>query len=549
MDTIKIKFKEDNYIVNKGITLSELLKKINHNFKDAVIGVINNEIKELNEKIYSDSTIDYFDLTTINGQKVYKRSLSFLFIKATKDVLQEAKVELCHTLSNGQYCVIHNTNRFNDKILFKIKKRMIELVKMDLPFEKTVLKKEKAISLFNKMNRKEKSKLLETIDKEFVSIYSLDGYKDYFYSYLVPSTGYLKNFDLIKEDKGVVLLLPDKNNPNNLKNYKYQPKLLRIFQETKDWANIMNINLVGDLNKQIKEGKYGEIIRTIEALQETKISKIAEQIAFNKEKKVILIAGPSSSGKTSFSKRLATQLKVNGLTAIPISMDDYFVDRDKTPLGEDGKYDFENIYAIDIDLFNKDLSNLLAGKEIELPVFNFEKGKREYRGNKIKLEENQIIILEGIHGLNPLLTSSIEEKSKYKIYISPLTQLNLDYHNRISTTDCRLIRRIVRDNKFRGHSAEKTIEMWDNVRKGEEKNIFPYQEEANAIFNSTLIYEISILKKYIIPLLKEVSKSSPSYIEAHRLLKFIEYFIDIEDELDIPPNSIIKEFIGGSRIV
>lgn len=549
MSKINIKFRGTNYKINKNMTLEDFLKIINHNYKNAVIGVIDNSIKELNTPLIKDCTVDYFDLTNNNGQKVYKRSLSFLFIKATKDVLQEAKVELCHTLSKGQYCLIHNTNRFNDEMLVKIKNRMIELVKENLPFVKTKLNRKEAISLFKKTNRYEKIKLLENIDKETVNIYNLDGYKDYFYGYLVPSTGYLKLFDIKRENEGVVLLLPDKNNPDILKEYKQQPKLLSVFTETKNWAKIMNINLVGDLNEQISKGKYGEIIRTVEALQETKISKIAEQIAKDREKKIVLIAGPSSSGKTSFSKRLEIQLKVNGISSIPISMDDYFVNRDKTPLNKEGNYDFESIYALDLELFNNHIKQLLNGEEVEIPSYNFQTGKREYNGHKVKLKENEILIFEGIHGLNPLLTSSIEDKSKFKIYVSPLTQLNLDYHNRISTTDCRLIRRIVRDNKFRGYSAEKTIEMWSNVRRGEENNIFPYQEEADAIFNSTLIYEISILKKYVEPLLKNVDKNSPSHIEAHRLLNFIQYFKSIDDELDIPPTSIIKEFIGGSRIV
>lgn len=549
MSKINIKFRGTNYKINKNMTLEDFLKIINHNYKNAVIGVIDNSIKELNTPLIKDCTVDYFDLTNNNGQKVYKRSLSFLFIKATKDVLKEAKVELCHTLSKGQYCLIHNTNRFNDEMLVKIKNRMIELVKENLPFVKTKLNRKEAISLFKKINRYEKIKLLENIDKETVNIYNLDGYKDYFYGYLVPSTGYLKLFDIKRENEGVVLLLPDKNNPDILKEHKQQPKLLSVFTETKNWAKIMNINLVGDLNEQISKGKYGEIIRTVEALQETKISKIAEQIAKDREKKIVLIAGPSSSGKTSFSKRLEIQLKVNGISSIPISMDDYFVNRDKTPLNKEGNYDFESIYALDLELFNNHIKQLLNGEEVEIPSYNFQTGKREYNGHKVKLKENEILIFEGIHGLNPLLTSSIEDKSKFKIYVSPLTQLNLDYHNRISTTDCRLIRRIVRDNKFRGYSAEKTIEMWNNVRRGEENNIFPYQEEADAIFNSTLIYEISILKKYVEPLLKNVDKNSPSHIEAHRLLNFIQYFKSIDDELDIPPTSIIKEFIGGSRIV
>lgn len=532
-----------------GIKLEDISNDFQSSKKNIVLALVNNEVKELTSIIEDNCEIKFLDLKTTNGQKVYKRSLSFLFIKAMHDVLNEAKVELCHTLSKGQYCLISNTIRFNKDIVKKINEKMIEIVNMDMPFTKNRLSRKEAIELFKKINREDKVSLFKNIDKDFVNIYELDGYRDYFYGYLVPSTRYLKNFSLVYENDGVVLMLPRKENPDELEKYRYQPKLLKVFQETKDWSKIMGVHLVGDLNELIAKEEYPELIRTVEALHETKIAKIAEIIANHPTKRrVILIAGPSSSGKTSFSKRLAIQLKVNGLKPVAISLDDYFVEREKTPIDEHGEYDFESINSLDMKLFNEDLNKLLKGEEVELPFYNFKRGKREYNGHKLRIDKDQPLILEGIHGLNPLLTSTIPDEIKFKIYVSPLTQLNLDNHNRISTTDSRLLRRIVRDNQFRGHGAQNTIKMWESVRRGEEKNIFPYQEEADAMFNSTLIYEISVLKKYAVPLLSTITKNEEGYIEANRLLKFIQYFKTIDEELDIPSTSILREFIGGSRI-
>ena len=464
------------------------------------------------------------------------------------DLYPEVEVELCHTLSKGQYCVLKNINDFNSEHIRRIKDYMIELVKADIPFVKKRLSIPEALELFHRINRPEKIHLLKNITKEYVNIYDFNGYIDYFYNYLVPSTGYIKVFDIVPEKEGVVLLLPQKSNPIRVSEYVYQPKLLKVFNETKTWGRIMCVSYVGDLNQMIVDGTYPELIRTCEALHENKISKIADEIAIRK-KRIILIAGPSSSGKTSFSKRLSLQLKVNGLLPISISLDDYFIERDNTPQDEFGKKDFESIYALDIPSFNHDLNDLLLGKEINLPTYNFAAGKREYRGNKLRISPEQPIVIEGIHGLNPLLTASIPEDDKFKIYVCPLTQLNLDFHNRLSSTDCRCLRRIVRDFQYRGMDARGTIDMWTDVRKGEEKNIIPFTEEADATFNTTLIYELAVLKKYAVPLLKTIQDDEPQFIEANRLLRFLEYFRDIEVELDIPPTSIIREFIGGSRIV
>ncbi|MEG6617042.1 nucleoside kinase [Peptococcaceae bacterium 1198_IL3148] len=549
MTSVNITINGEKHSFEVGTTLATIANSLYQPYS-MVLGVVNNELKELSYALTTDAEVRFLDLTTTDGQKCYKRSLSFLFVKAFSDIDKEANIELCHTLSKGQYCIVKGCACFNQKTVQRVKKRMLELVKQDIPFIKEKLPVDEAVKLFEQIGRPDKIHLFKHIDKETVNIYNLDGYKDYFYGYLVPSTGYLKLFDVIPEDDGVVLLCPKKSNPEELTQHMYQPKLLKAFRETKDWANIMGVNMVGDLNEIIVNKEYSDLIRTVEALHENKIIKIADEITKHPTKgRVVLIAGPSSSGKTTFSRRLATQLKVNGLKPVAISLDDYFVDREDTPMDKDGNYDFESIYALDLKLFNQHLTALLCGEEVELPYYNFKKGKREYTGHKLRVNEKQPIILEGIHGLNNLLTSSVPDHYKFKIYISPLTQLNLDYHNRISTTDSRLIRRIVRDYRFRGHDAQATIKMWPSVRRGEEKNIFPYQEQADAMFNSTLIYELAVLKKYALPLLQAVKKDQEGYIEAKRLLRFLKYFRDIEDELDIPPTSIIKEFIGGSRIV
>lgn len=543
---IKINIKNTFYEVSSNTTIEDFLKESNlkSNLNLYVGATVNNIPQDLTYKLTKDCSIDLIDITSTLGQKIYKNSLSFLFLKAVYDTMDKASVTLCHTISKGQYCEIDGYNYISEDIINKIKNRMKELVDLNLPFSKKIFTKEDAIELFKSIKKYDHVELLSTMYKETVNVYTLDGYITYFNDYIVPSTGYLKNFDIVSEDTGLVLLCPTKSNPEKIQEHIKQPKLLKSFEETKTWAKIMKVDTVYDLNKKILNREHGNLIRTIEALQEKKIADIAQSI-FDLEKRVILIAGPSSSGKTTTSKRIETQLKVLGLSPISISLDDYFVNRENTPLDEFGEKDYESIYALDLDQFNKDICSLLEGNEVEIPTYNFVTGKREYKGKKLKIKNNQPIILEGIHGLNPILTKEIDEKEKFKIYISPITQLNLDKHNRLSSTDCRLMRRIVRDFNFRGNSAEDTFKMWDSVRRGEDKNIFPYQEEANVIINSTLIYEIPVLKKYIEPLLIAVDTNSPYYVEAKRLLNTLSYFIGINDEKDIPSTSIIKEFIGG----
>jgi len=490
------------------------------------------------------------DLSEEDGIRAYMRSLSFVFIRACEEILSDCKVSVEHSLGKGLYCEVHYNRQIDETDIEKIQSRMREIIDEDTPFEKTEIPIEEAIKIFESSERTAKANLFRYKPTDNVNIYKCGWLKNYFYGYMVPSTGYLNKFELKYCNPGIVILGPKKEHPTEISKFIPQPKLAGIYKEAEEWAKIMNINTVGALNDLIEKGQYPDLIRTVEALHEKKISQIADEIIKNKEKgRIILIAGPSSSGKTSFAQRLSTQLRVNKLSPVSISLDDYFVDRDATPKDEDGNYDFESIYAIDLKLFNEHLEKLILGYEVEIPYFNFKLGKREYRGRKLKVTQDQPIVIEGIHGLNNLLTKSIPEGNKFKIYISALTQLNLDEHNRIPTTDLRLIRRIVRDNQFRGHDAVRTIQMWPLVRKGEEKNIFPYQEEADAMFNSASIYELAVLKKYAEPLLSKIDKNNKEHREAKRLLKFLQYFVSIEEEIDIPPTSIVREFIGGSRLV
>ena len=550
MENIKINIK--NKIVNypKGVTLEEISKDFKNEYKGIItLGVVDNKLRELNEIIDKDCNIEFIDTSSEDGMRVYFRGLSFVFIRACEEILKGCNVNIEHSLSHGLYCEIKYEREINEEDIYIIENRMREIINNSEPIKREIVSKEEAIEIFKSFNRFTKSELMKYKEDNNVKIYQCGWLKSYFYGYMIPSTGYLSTFRLQYYNPGVVIMGPQKENPTKVRNFEPQPKLANIYREAENWSRLMNIDKVTSLNEVILKENYSEAIRTVEALHEKKISQIADIIANDENKRVILIAAPSSSGKTSFAHRLSVQLKVNNLHPIPISLDDYFVDRESTPKDDEGNYDFESIYAIDIDLFNRDLEKLLNGEEIDLPTFNFKTGSREYNGKRLKLKKNQPIILEGIHGLNPLLTKSIPDENKFKIYISVLTQINLDEHNRIPTTDLRLIRRIVRDYNHRGYSAQRTIAQWPSVRRGEEKNIFPFQEEADIMFNSSALYELAVLKKYVEPILKEVEANCKEYREANRLLKFLQYFISLEDELDIPPTSIIREFIGGSRIV
>ena len=420
---------------------------------------------------------------------------------------------------------------------------MRQIIELDYTIERTKYGREEAISIFEEIGYVDKVRLYNSIDREKFHIYKINQYIDAFHGYLAPSTGYVKMFQLKYYYPGVIILFPSKKNNYDMTDFTEQKKLAKIFKESNDWAEILDLSYVSSLNEKVNNNTIDDVIRVSEALHEKKIAKIADLICEDSDINIILIAGPTSSGKTTFANRLAVQLKVNGKRPIAISIDDYFVNREDSPLNEDGTFNFETIHSVDLELLNRDLTRLLEGEIIELPRFNFITGQREMSGVHIKVDKNHPIIVEGIHGLNPMLTSDIPEKNKYKIYISALTQLNIDAHNRIATTDTRLIRRMVRDVKYRGNGPLRTFELWDGVRSGEEKHIFPYQEEADIMFDSALVYELAVLKKYILPLLNEIENDSIYYSEAKKLIKFLQYFVDIVKEEDIPPTSLLREFI------
>ncbi|WGS65379.1 nucleoside kinase [Marinitoga aeolica] len=544
----ELKLNDEIIYVEKGKRYIDVIKEIQKTHSLPILAVKhNNNIKELNKYIEDSGNVEIIDTSTLDGFRIYQRGVLYLLYMALKDLYPEDKLYVHHSIGNGLYCELRN-GKPSQKKLENLKKKMLEYVERDLPFEKSTVSKFRAIKMFENVDLQDKSDLFKYRKKDKVNIYICDKYFNYFYGYMPPSTGYICKFDLKDVDDGFVVLHPTPQVPDKVPEYKHYPKLSFTFNEYKEWLKILEVSTVGELNELITKGpnEVIELIRVSEALHEKKYAQIADEIIKRKNVKIVLIAGPSSSGKTTSAKRLALQLKVNGLKPIPISLDDYFVDREKTPKDENGNYDFESIYALNLELFNTHLQKLLKGEEIELPKFDFVHGKSLKSGKKIKIDDNQILIIEGIHGLNEILTESIPKEFKYKIYVSALTQMNLDAMNRITTTDTRLIRRIVRDFKFRGHSALATLKMWPNVRKGEDRNIFPYQEEADVMFNSNLIYELSVLKIFAEPLLLSVTNENKEYSEAKRLLKFLDYFLPITELEEIPRKSIIREFIGRS---
>lgn len=530
----------------RGETLWNIINKNDLNSDNkAVFGSINGKILELSSSLKEGGLFKVIKLSDSITQRAYVRTLQFILIKAVKDIFPKAVITLEHSLNKGLFGEIHKDNPLSPKDIYKIKERMNEIIKADYTIKKEAVFKRKAIKIFAEYKMEDKLRLLNTIKPNRLKLYNLDGLYDYFYGNMAYSTGIINVFDLIYYKPGFILLFPHAEDMNHLPLAKDDKKLAKVFYETEQWGNILGVPDVGSLNEKAINKDIIDIIRVQEALHEKKIAKIADSICERKEVKIVLIAGPSSSGKTTFSRRLGIQLRVNGLLPYTISLDDYFLDREFTPKDENGDYDFESIDALDIPLFNQNLQGILKGEEVNIPIFNFKTGMREWGENKIKLPENGILIIEGIHGLNERLTSTIPYKNKFKIYISALTQLNLDNHNRIATTDVRMVRRIVRDSLSRGYGAESTIKMWPSIKKGEKKNIFVYQEEADAMFNSTLVYELCILKKYALKELLKISSMSPVYYEAKRLISFLNFFIAVDKDL-VPENSILREFIGGS---
>lgn len=528
-----------------GSTIAEILGT-GKNINEPVCAIVDNEVAELARRIHYDISLSPLTIESHLGERTYIRSVIFLLILAVDELFPGARVTFEHAINKGLYGEIHYTRDITTEDIINIKKRMEQLVIDDIPIEKIKIKKEEAIKIFESYGMLDKLRLMNYIDLPYINVYKCGHLYDYFYGAMVPSTGYITLYDLQFYNPGFILLYPHCNDGMTLPEFKDLPKLAKVFKETENWARILDVADVGSLNNKVVSGQIDNLVLVAEGLHEKKIANIADKIYEHKDKlKMVLIAGPSSSGKTTFSKRLSIQLQVLGLRPYAISLDDYFLPRDQTPMDENGNYDFESLEALDVAFFNQHLCELLKGNEIEFPRFNFITGTREDSGNKFKMDGNSILVIEGIHGLNEKLTCSIAKENKYKIYISALTQLNIDDHNRIPTTDVRLIRRIVRDNTYRGRSAEITILSWPSVRAGEEKNIFPFQEEADLMFNSTLAYELCILKKSVEPLLQKIEKGTPAYMEAKRLLQFLYYFKEIEENM-IPKNSIIREFVGGS---
>lgn len=531
-----------------GTDLQTILADIKINLNGQVLGaIVNNKLKELNYEIYKPKNIRFVDLTNPAGRRMYIRSLCFVLYKAVRDLYPGTGFRLEHSVSNGLYCRLTDKNiLLTPQDIDRIKDRMKEIIAADIPFVRKEMETEKAIQVFESQGLKEKTELFRTRGNLYTSVYSLGDCVDYFYGFLVPSTGVLQVFDLQHFYTGMLLLGPKRENPSEVEEPVNQEKMLKVFSEFKRWGKVLNISNIGDLNRCVADKNISEMIKISEALHEKKISQIADKIRKHKKRvKLILISGPSSSGKTTFGKRLAIQLKVAGLSPVNLSMDNYFVNREFTPRDEKGDYDFEVLEALDVNLFNQNLLDLMSGKEVELPKFSFETGQRYYDGEKLKISDKQVLVVEGIHALNPNLTPLIADETKYRIYISALTSISIDGHNRIQSTDNRLIRRIVRDYKYRGYSALNTIKRWPSVRRGEMKNIFPYQEEADIMFNSALPYELGVLKRHAEPILKEVQPNQPEYSEANRLLKFFSYFLPISDD-EIPPTSLMREFLGGS---
>jgi uridine kinase len=510
---------------------------------------VNNKVEDLNFKVYYNKDIEFLDITSASGMRTYVRSLCFILTKAVAELYPNGNIILEHPVSKGYFCKLRIDRTIGLDDVIRIKQRMQEIIQADLPFVRHEKHTEEVIRLFKERGMDDKVKLLETSGQLYSCYQQLDDTIDSYYGSLVPSTGYIRLFDIVKYYDGLLLRIPNRENPNKLEDVVKQEKMLDVFQESHRWNEILGINTVGDLNQACNRGMATDLINVSEALQEKKIVRIADEITNRNENgqrvKLVLISGPSSSGKTTFSKRLSIQLMTNGIRPYPISLDDYFVNREDTPLDAEGKHDFESLYALDLPFFEAQLKALLAGEEVELPRFNFNTGKREPSGKKLRIDDNMILVLEGIHALNPALTPNIPAANKYKIYVSALTTILLDNHNYIPTTDNRLLRRIIRDYKYRSYSAEATINRWGSVRAGEDKWIFPFQEYADAMFNSALIFELAVLKDYVEPILRKVPNNNPAYSEAHRLLRFLAHFVSVQDK-ELPPTSLLREFLGGS---
>ncbi len=530
------------------ISFREIAKEYQKEYEHEIVLVyVNGKLQELHKTLKNDCTLEFETTGDPVGHDTYRRSMKLMLVKAVYDVAHRENVEKVRvhfSVSKGYYCTVKGNVVLNEEFLTRVESRMREMVEMDMPINKRTVHTDDAIALFHQHGMYDKERLFEYRRVSKVNLYCMNEFEDYYYGYMVPSAGYLRYFKLYLYDEGFVMQMPERSEPTVVPEFRPQNKLFEVLKESSKWGDMQGIETVGALNDKVTKGDVQELVLVQEALQEKKIAEIASVIAAKKGVKFVLIAGPSSSGKTTFSHRLSIQLRANGLIPHPIAVDNYFVERPDTPKDEKGEYDFECLGAVDVELFNRQMQELLEGKEVVIPTFNFVEGKKEYGGKPKKLGANDVLVIEGIHCLNPKLTESLADENKFKIYISALTQLNVDEHNRIPSTDGRLLRRIVRDARTRGVDARNTIKRWESVRKGERNNIFPYQEEADVMFNSTLIYELAVLKPYVERLLFAIDKDCPEYIEAKRLLKFLDYFVGIGSE-NIPMNSILREFVGG----
>ena len=530
------------------MTLLELVQEVQKKGEPLIVAArVDNVLRDLQTSVGAFHTIELVDTRSEFGRRIYRRSVVFLLIMAVRELYPEAEVVVQFTAHKGLYCAIQSPFDVTESVVRALEQRMREIVTENRPIVKKRLQREEVVQLFKKSEQIEKANLVMSLETEKASLYYCGEFYDYLFGPMVSATGVLDKFALDAMPGGVLLRTPEPSAPESVPAFKEQPKFGSILMEAERWASVLHCDYVSDLNRYIRRGEVADIIHVSEALHEKKIAEIADHIASNiKELRLILIAGPSSSGKTSFAQRLRIQLRVNGIEPVSISLDDYFRNWEDTPRTKEGAYDFENIGALDVELFNDHLVRLLNGEEVILPHYNFLTGKRETGSEHLSIAPTSPLIVEGIHGLNEALTASVPRGKKYKIYISALTQLNIDAHNRIPTTDARLLRRMVRDYQFRGAYALKTLRQWPDVRAGEEKNIFPFQEEADAMFNSALIYELAVLKRYAVPLLEMVPRDVPEYTKANRLLDFCRCFSDITEEYDIPNNSLLREFIGKS---
>lgn len=530
---------------NPGTTLQKIFEGFSLDMPyGAVSARVNNKVEGLAFRVYNHKDVEFLDITSDSGMRTYVRTLFFVLTRAVREVFPDGEIIIEHPVSKGYFCNLRIGRTVVQADVDAIKQRMQDIIASDMSIRRINCPTEEAIEVFRKEGRTDVVTLLETTGKLYTTYYKLGEKADYYYGSLLTSTGKIHLFELQQYHDGLLLRVPSRENPDILEDIVRQDKMLGVFSEHHHWQEILGVSTVGDFNAACRAGHTTDLINVAEALQEKRIAGIADDI-YHRKARIVLISGPSSSGKTTFSKRLSVQLMTNGLRPVALSLDDYFVDRELTPLDEHGEYDFESLYALDLPFFNTQLNALLQGEEVELTKFDFTTGKRVLTGNKLKINDHTVLIIEGIHALNPELTKHIPQDDKYKIYVSALTSIMLDDHNYIPTTDNRLLRRILRDYKYRGYSAEETISRWPSVRKGEDKWIFPFQENADAMFNSALLFELAILKGYLTPILEQVKENRPEYSEAYRLNKFLQYFETIPDD-DLPPTSLLREFLGGS---